>query len=165
MLLPHHPLRPYLYPVSLALVILVPLMKYQLRKFWQKVHFCIPILSTLKLLPYTITPICTDGTVNWRWGGRSRRKSVAPAPTQLSSLGACNMPPDSLTFDQDDNKWRLLGNFLIFVCSTGNWKKTHGRVSGLDTQFFAHILASRLKFENRQGDATSIIKTYMSLNF
>ena len=39
-------------------------------------------------------------------------------------------------------------------------KKTHGRVSGLESQFFAYILASRLKFENRQGDATSIIITY-----
>jgi len=36
-------------------------------------------------------------------------------------------------------------------------KKTHGRVSGLWTQLFAHILASRLKYGNRQGDATSII--------
>ena len=43
-------------------------------------------------------------------------------------------------------------------------KKNHGRVSGLDIQFFTNTLASTSKFQNRIGDATFTILTYMSLN-
>ena len=53
-----------------------------------------------------------------------------------------------------------LAMFEFLLVTPEICKRTLGRVSGLDTQFFSYVLPSRLKFENRQGDVTSIIITY-----